>query len=281
MRLAHFSDVHVTDSPLGWGRAALVPKRLAGALSYYAGGRRQRFKGAAERIRQMLLDIDSQRVDHALCSGDLTATSIAPEFAEAARLLAGREHTTIIPGNHDRYVADARRRFEEYFGERQYPFMQSIGEQAVVVCLDTARPTSLTDSSGLCGEAQRDRLRAMLSAPVVAGKFVIVMLHYGVLRPDGSRDKPSHGLRDDREVLALLDDPALKIDLVLHGHMHKAYTVRSERRRIICAGSATDLHVACGYNVYDIDPEARQLIVERRKFTPAGYQLASCETLDL
>ena len=51
--------------------------------------------------------------------------------------------------------------------------------------------------------------------------------------------------------------------------MHGPYSVRSKRRQIVCAGSATDLYGACGYNLYTIDPEGRTLTTERRLWSPS------------
>jgi len=43
MRLAHFSDIHYTLSPLSYFRASLEGKRIGGWASYYIGNRRGRF----------------------------------------------------------------------------------------------------------------------------------------------------------------------------------------------------------------------------------------------
>lgn len=280
MRLAHFSDIHLSLPPLRTPARELRLKRVASAFSYYLNGRSWRFANGPARIAALLADIDAQQPDHVLCTGDLTASSLDEELAGVAALFGQRspERFTVIPGNHDRYVRQASGAFERYFGARTYPFMKKLGG-VVLLGIDAARPTGLTDSSGSCGDNQRAALREALAS--LRGEFVILALHYGLLREGGGRDKRTHGLRDDRELIALLDDPALPLDLVLHGHMHMPYMVRTQRRQVICAGSATDLKQKCGYNVYDIDMASRRVRVERRRYTPHGFVVEKVTELAL
>ena len=280
MRLAHFSDIHLSLPPLETPLRDWRLKRIANAFSYYVNGRAWRFANAAERIAALLKDVDAQQPDHVLCTGDLTATSLDEELAGVAQLFGQRssERFTVIPGNHDRYVRQADNAFERYFSARTYPFLKKLGGVSIVG-IDVAHPTSVVDSSGWCGEAQRAALREALSS--TRGEFVILALHYGLLREGGKRDKRRHGLRDDRELMALVDDPALPLDLIVHGHMHMPYMVRTQRRQEICVGSATDLKQKCGYNIYDIDPGSKHVRVERRRYTPQGFVVESVTDLAL
>ena len=113
---------------------------------------------------------------------------------------------------------------------------------------------------------------------------MILALHYGLLRAEGQRDARPHGLRDDLEVMEIIDRNDVRLDLVLHGHMHRPYVVNTRRRTAICVGSSTDLHVAvgCGYHVYDIDPASRQVKIERRSWNggPARYEADTRSSLN-
>lgn len=275
MRLAHYSDIHVTVTPWREGVQHLLGKRFSGALSFSIGGRGRHFEGSDHRIRRLLDDVDRQGVDHALCTGDVTQTSLEVEFRRCAELFGERlqapERHTVIPGNHDRYTrtAEAERRFERFLGELagpggRYPFTKQIGEGVRLVAIDVSRSTSLADSSGLCGAAQRDELQAILTDASLRDEYVILAMHYGLLRRTGRRDRRTHRVRDDLELIALLDRGDVHLDLVLHGHMHRPYRVRTARRTVICTGSATDLAGRCGYNVLDIDVDNRRLEIERR-----------------
>ncbi|MBL9039772.1 MAG: metallophosphoesterase [Archangium sp.] len=275
MRLAHFSDIHVTHFPL---EAKWALKRLAAVASYTFARRGAHFAGSDQRIASLLADVDGQQIDHALCTGDLTGVAAEAEFTRVAQLfgprLAQPERFTVIAGNHDRYVTGEPGYFEQHFGalsERgQYPFVKTLPGGVKVVGVDSARPTSLTDSSGLVGAAQREKLLGILTDPSLRDAFVVVALHYGLLRRDGTRDTPAHGLRDDVELTSLLDRPDVTVDLVLHGHLHRSFRLRTQRRTVVNAGSATDLHSpGCGYNVYDIDPTTFRVTAARRVWSVA------------
>lgn len=271
MKLAHFSDIHLTQMPL---RAGFDAKRLAALGSYYLLGRAARFRGAAERIAVLLSDIDAMQVTHALCTGDVTQVSGVREFEAVAKLFGTRlsqpDRFTCIPGNHDRYVASASGGFERHFAALceggHFPFEKQLAPGVRLIAIDAARPTGLFDASGLVGALQRNQLEAMLRRPSLATQFVIVALHYGLRTASGLRDTRDHRLLDDQELLALLDDPSLPVDLILHGHLHRAFIARSARRWILNAGSATDLGVDCGYYLVDVDPRSWEAQLSRRRW---------------
>lgn len=276
MRLAHFSDIHVTHFPLT-AAGGFAFKRLLAIGSYSVAGRGAHFEGSNARITALLDDVDALNVDHAVCTGDLTGVSTEPEFAEvAARFgpsrLAQPERYTVIPGNHDRYVAAAQGRFERFFGtlcdQGRFPLVKSLPGNVTLVCVDTARPTNLIDSSGEVGTAQRAKLLQVLTDPRLRDQFVVLGFHYGLLRMNGQRDGRNHGLRDDLAMLELIDRPEVSLDLVIHGHLHRPFKLRPGRRTIVNAGSATDLHVnGAGFNVYDIDAATHRVTVSRRAWS--------------
>ncbi|MCK6546064.1 metallophosphoesterase [Myxococcota bacterium] len=274
MRVAHFSDIHVARAPMADLLGLFHPKRALGAVNHYLAGRGRHFAGSGERIARLLDDVDAQGVDHALCTGDVTMMSYEQEFAEVAALYGPRlerpDRHTIIPGNHDRYTQAAHdeKRFERFFGRIApvaYPFVKRIGPGVVVVGIDVSRPTGI-DSRGFCGDVQREALASMLTDRSLSRDFVILALHYGLYRSSGIPDWPSHRLIDYRPLVALIDRDDVRVDLVVHGHIHKHYAVRTERRAVVCAGSATDLAVRCGYNLYDIDVDRRTFTVTRRSW---------------
>lgn len=272
MRLAHYSDIHVTIPPLSGGVSGLLGKRITGTMNYYFGGRRTHFAGAEGRIRSLLEDIDAQGVDHALCTGDVTQMSRKEEFARCAAIFGDRlqqpDKYTVIPGNHDRYTvaADRERRFERYFGTlaaEQYPFVKRIGPLAIVG-LDVARAAGLLDSSGLVGDAQLDRLAKIVREEVRPEEFVVLAMHYGLYRKHGQPDRPRHGIRDFERIVSLVKDDDTHVDMVVHGHMHEAYRIDVLGVPEFCSGSATDLYGACGYSIYEIDVAKKSVEMSRR-----------------
>ena len=272
-RLAHFSDVHYTVNPFANLPEGLRGKRLASCVGDFFTRRRARFRNSDERIGALLEDIDQAGVDHALCTGDLTSISLDAEFEGLARVFGSRltmpDRYTVIPGNHDRYVPSAvrGRAFERFFarlcgGGDQFPFAKRLGAGLRVVAIDVSRPTSVTDSSGLCGPAQRTTLARILSEDDRSP--TLVAMHYGLLRSSGNEDHLHHRMRDATDILKILNESPARIAIILHGHMHTAFTVHSGRHTIICAGSATDLAVDCGYCIYDIDLDTLAVHVQRR-----------------
>jgi 3',5'-cyclic AMP phosphodiesterase CpdA len=274
MRLAHFSDIHVAYPPHSEPRELLHLKQVLGSANYYIGGRSRHFARVDQRIERLLADAESEGSDHLLCTGDITLTSLEREFERCAELYGERlldpARYTVIPGNHDRYTAAAveERRFERRFealagGSGDYPRTKKIGGNVTLVLLDVSRPT-LVDSSGLCGDPQLARLGDILTDRTLSSDFVILALHYALLREQGGADRITHRLRDYDRLIALIDREDAHVDLVLHGHLHQSYSVRTQRRMTVCAGSATDLAFRCGYNLYDIDAEAKRFTIERR-----------------
>lgn len=273
MKLAHFSDIHVTHFPLS-GRFAL--KRLAAVASYSLAGRGAHFEGSDARIAALLADLEAQGADHGLCTGDLTGVSTEAEFARVAALFGARLEQpgrfTVIPGNHDRYVGSAKGLFERHFSALceggRFPAVKHLEGGVTLVLLDSARPTSLVDSSGLLGEAQRSKALSILTDPSLRDRFVVVALHYGLVRMNGERDSRSHGLRDDVELTNLVDRDDVTVDLVVHGHLHRPFVQKTKKRHIVNAGSATDLHLRCGYHLLEIEPAAHTVTIHRRTWSP-------------
>ncbi|MGF1508838.1 MAG: metallophosphoesterase family protein [Myxococcota bacterium] len=274
VRLAHFSDVHVTASPTSEGWRAFRGKRLAGTTNYFLGNRRKHFAQVTEQLPALLASAED--ADHVLCTGDLTQMSFESEFARCASLLGDRlqqsARFSFLPGNHDRYTRKSaeEQRFERWFGSlttTDWPWLRFLDGGVALVSIDVVRPRHLLDSSGLCGEAQRARLHRVLTRRELREQFVIVALHYGLLRADGRPDSISHRVRDYRAILDILDDPSCRVDLVVHGHIHDSFVLGCSGYSIACSGSATDLHHRPGYNVYEIDPATRRFQVERRSWS--------------
>lgn len=272
LRLAHFSDIHYTLSPTASWPLSARGKRLVASAGYYLRGLGARFKDNPRRIAQLLEDVDAAQVDHAICTGDLSSTTLDEELRGLAEIFGSRlsqpERYTLLPGNHDRYVEDAvrRRTFEAQLGGLlpgpTFPAEKTLPGGVRLLALDPCRPTPAGDASGSVGPAQLAELEALLTAD--PNTPTIVALHYGLLRYDGRSDRPLHGLIDAPQLIELLDRSPARIILVLHGHMHRAFTVATAKRTIVCAGSAIDLRTDAGYFIFEIDLETLAVRAERR-----------------
>ena len=101
--LAHLSDPHL---PMPSARPLdLLGKRVTGYLNWW---RHRVHLHVPEALAAIVADIKAQKPDHIALTGDLVNISLPQEFARASRWLAefGKpEEITVIPGNHDVYVA--------------------------------------------------------------------------------------------------------------------------------------------------------------------------------
>lgn len=256
MRFLHCSDVHVTANyfalplrRLGWRRWL--------AMAEYMGGRGKAFLRAPQLLTAMAEDAQREGVDHFIVSGDLTQYALEPEFQLARESLGALaedpRRCTIIPGNHDVFTPGSHRteRFARHFGhllqsdlpeyrrEGAFPFVRLVGEGAAVVGLLSARvPLVPGIASGYIGAAQLEGLAALVKDPRLEGRAVLVVVHHAPLNSKGREDHYLHGLRDGRQLCALLPGPRYA---VLHGHIHQRYhhVATAERPHIFSAGSST------------------------------------------
>ncbi len=163
VRLAHFSDIHVTAEPLGWERRDWFNKRLPGWINFRWLGRGLRFRDADQVVATMVAELRQRRPDHLIFSGDATAMGFETEFAHAAKLLAVQDPdlppALAVPGNHDYYTRASAKlgNFEHYFARWQtgqrvedftYPFAQKVGPVWLVAANSCTGNRWTWDASG-------------------------------------------------------------------------------------------------------------------------------------
>src|SRR4029077_1397233 len=117
MRLAHCSDLHLLSHD-GARWLDLANKRWIGAMNLLSNRSRHYH---VEAFEDMVRDLNTVGVDHVLCTGDLTNLALRQEFVFARgkfdKLALGPTGVTVIPGNHDAYVAEGVPLFAELFEE--------------------------------------------------------------------------------------------------------------------------------------------------------------------
>ena len=148
--------------------------------------------------------------------------------------------------------------------------MKALPGNVTLVGLDSARPSGLIDSSGLVGEAQREAAaRSSPTRSLATASWWSRCTTGCCARPAGAT-RATTACATTSRLTALLDRADVFVDLVVHGHMHTAYPVRTTRRLVVNAGSATDLRARCGYNVYEIDAAAHRVVGTRRTWNAAA-----------
>ncbi len=250
MRIAHCSDLHLLSHE-GARLLQYANKRWIGAMNLLSSRSRHYHTDAFE---DMVADLNATGVDHVLCTGDVTNLALAREFAYARarfdQLALGPEHVTVVPGNHDAYVAEGVGHFLSTFAdycrgdagwewagkgsaelvpagagagqgrdnddaELHWPIVRVRGEVALIG-LSTSKQTPWFTAYGRLGPVQLARLAAVLSDPRLAGKVRLVAIHHP---PAGRRALSKvRGLRDHSAFAAVLAEHGA--DLVVHGHEH-------------------------------------------------------------
>jgi 3',5'-cyclic AMP phosphodiesterase CpdA len=287
VRLAHFSDLHLTTSPLGWRARDWLTKRVTGWLNARLLPRFSRFRHAEEAARALVEDLRAADPNHATFSGDASTLGLEAECCHAADILPVSAMPGLaVPGNHDYYTPQAEHSgdFERAFASWQrglriddapYPFAQHVGH-IWLIGLNSSRGNRLPwDASGYVDRPQLDRLLELVNRLDHGPRLLVT--HYPVLRECGQRESGHHGLANLDEVLEAAR--SAHISAWLHGHRHHAYCLTNPLPfPVICSGSATDS--SCWtYHLYEI--EGRDLRIRRRVFRPASRRFEAGDSLDV
>jgi len=267
-RLAHVTDPHFRSFE-GARLGDFLNKRAVGALNIVVNRRR---KHKMELLEALGEDLRAQRPDHVALTGDLSNVAIEGEWRQALRWIdatgTGPEAMTVIPGNHDAYVADVveARAFETLFAAYQssdlsppastsYPFVRFRGPLALVA-INSCVPTGDLGAWGTIGEAQLARVEAILRDPALSGKARVVLLHHPPVKLKGGEER---NLKDRDAFGAMLGRAGA--ELVLHGHDHRDETASlpgpdGRPIPVVGAGSASyagSPEKRARYNVYEFE----------------------------
>lgn len=289
IKLAHFSDIHLTAAPLGWRPRDLVGKRATGWVNVVVLGRRHRFRHANTVVEALLREFRTRGFDHLVFSGDATTLAFDTEMIEAARRLGVGDGSLppaiAVPGNHDVYVARAekKRAFEAAFGPWQhgrrvgdhtYPFAQKVGHVWLIALNSSVANVWPWDASGRVGTAQLERFK-QLTAELDPGPRIVVS-HYPILTRNAKPEPRWHRLRDWQRVRDVAAECG--VSLWLHGHKHHWYYLPvNENQPFISIGVGSSAQTNLwGYHEYTID--GWTLRGTRRVYNPEMKTFRDSET---
>jgi 3',5'-cyclic AMP phosphodiesterase CpdA len=232
LTIAHLSDVHLGPirgfTPRYWNL-----KRLTGYWNWRSTRRGQHQRGVLDRL---VADVQAQRPDHVVVTGDLANIGLPQEHIDALtwlRALGSPDHVSVIPGNHDIYARGGRdlgtRRWADYMRSNAegapllgtaaegaaFPFVRRL-DGVVLIGLNSAVPTPPLIAAGRLGSAQLTRLADVLERAKRQGLFRLVLIHHPPLPGQAAA---SRGLRDAAALQAIL--VAQGAELVIHGHNHR------------------------------------------------------------
>ncbi len=226
-RIAHISDPHLT-SLRDVGARELCNKRILGYLSWLLRRRREHRR---EVLAALLRDVRGRQPDHVVITGDLTHIGTPRECIEAAGWLqeVSTQHPlTLIPGNHDCYVAAP---WDETLG-LWIDFMAGDGSKSTdttrvlfptlrrrgpiaIIGLSSAVPSLPFFASGTLGAEQLQELERLLGQTGNEGLFRLLLVHHP---PVPARLDRRRALTDASDLQQVLRRAGA--ELVLHGHSH-------------------------------------------------------------
>ena len=234
LTFAHLTDPHLT-SPEGAGFAALANKRFLGYLSWR---RRRRFLHRPEVLAALVDDLRTSGATQIALTGDLTQVGLPAECGQALHWLeqlAPPERVSLVPGNHDRYVAAS---WPATIG-RWAPFMASdppppptdgegfptlrIRGPVAFIGLSSARASAPLMATGWLGRRQRAAFARQLAETGRRGLFRVILIHHP---PIPGSYKWRKRLTDGAAMIELLAEHGA--GLVLHGHTHRLLVNRLE-----------------------------------------------------
>lgn len=263
VRLAHFSDIHVTTSGCSWRLRDWLNKRMSAWVNLHLLGRGRNFRHCERILTALRREVRERNFNHLVFSGDATALGFEEEMRKAAELLGVAESLPglAVPGNHDycTHAAMHSGHFERHFapwqngqriGDAIYPFAQRVGPLWLVAVNSSTANRLYWDARGRVGADQLARLEKLL-ASLEPGPRILVT-HYPIWLAEGRREHTFHGLRDLEDLIAVAERGG--VVLWLHGHRHENYHhAHSERTPfpVICAGSTTQ-HGRWSYNDYTL-----------------------------
>jgi 3',5'-cyclic AMP phosphodiesterase CpdA len=264
--LAHISDIHLGPLPRVRFRD-LTNKRMFGYINW------QRNRARIYDASVLTAITDDMRVakpDHIAVTGDLVNLGLDEEYDAALKwleTLGTPGDVTIVPGNHDAYLARSIARYSTTWlpyanGDHPnptmaFPFVRRRGALALIG-LSTAIATAPFMATGLIDSAQATALGKALAETGAEGLCRIVLIHHPPLAR--LTNWPRRLIGAERVQAEIAKHGA---ELVLHGHNHHTTVTQLQGPSgpvpLIGAAAPSILpnarHPGGAYNLLQIDGE--------------------------
>ncbi len=290
-RIAHISDLHIPPLPPVSVRQ-LAGKRLLGLFSWHY---KWKFEHRPAVLKALLAHLQDQEPDHICVTGDITFTTLPAEVDLAAdwfSRLADPQQISLIPGNHDAYVAGAldyalekwSRWMRDDEGHPGFPYLHRRGP-VDIVGLSSAVATAPAISSGRIGSLQLEKTEALLSRIKTSKRPSLLLIHHP---PQEGAASARRALSDRKKLQEVL--VRFPVDLVLHGHLH--YPTRATLNGpsgpipVLGAASASTIgnrKSVAHYHIIDMETAAGQARMTVRHYhydTETGnFSLSETQTL--
>ncbi len=229
---AHLSDLHLI-SPGDLSTSELLNKRI---LGYFSWRLHRHVSHRGEVLSTLLRDLKAMHMDHIVITGDLTHLGRPIEYSRALKFLqqlGPPSDVTIVPGNHDAYIAvDWQQTYalwNRYMSgdsistsgpgaenrKPEFPVLR-IRAQTALIGVSTALPSAPFFATGKVGQKQLQKLEKLLIESGRQGLFRVVLIHHP---PVPGVVQWRKRLRDAEHFRSVVK--RCGAELVLHGHVHR------------------------------------------------------------
>jgi 3',5'-cyclic AMP phosphodiesterase CpdA len=215
--LAHLSDPHLAPLPVP-NLLHLHFKQFAGYVNWL---RSRQFIHRRAVLDKIAADLAAQKPDHIVVGGDIANIALPFEFARGSGWLEGlgsAEKVSIVPGNHDIYVPGALDFARNHWGAylhgdagESFPYVRR-RRPVALIGLNSGAPTELFFANGTLGQAQLEKLAAILDATRDA--FRLIVIHH----PPVSQSSWRKRLTDAETLMRMIAEHGA--ELLVHGHDH-------------------------------------------------------------
>jgi hypothetical protein len=222
-RFLFISDAHFWR--LLWTPSRIANKRILGMINL-------KFSRGAKidlsRADAALAAFQREKISTLIAGGDLSTTSLAEEFQDAAAFLRRAEGQGLkvyaIPGNHDMYTFEAARAdlFAKHLGgfmpDRILPARINLPGGTPVVFMPMACPNILSGRGRIAGAELKESIKLVAEAP--SGPVVVVGHYPLLMNTDAYTETYTHRMRNAQTIRHDLAHTGRKI-LYLAGHVHR------------------------------------------------------------
>lgn len=229
-RFIHLTDLHFWQ--VVWNPFRLLNKRIIGNTNVFLRRRHEFKTHATERFAR---DIASLGIEDVIITGDFSSTAHHAEFKKGLAFVEALAHhglrPVVIPGNHDVYTFESkrRRRFEYYLGAwlpaETLPAVKRLPGGTPVLFVPTVCPNLVSSRGRITPEEVRqvrERLDKLEPPIVVAGHYPMLNETYGYVM------KPNRRMRNAEALRQALGESGKRL-LYIAGHVHRFSHVRDDR----------------------------------------------------